>query len=256
MGNAVKDQIRINFLFLIASDLNIDFLFGSTCECVFVVGLFQVGARRGHVNKSDLSSLLPLLGSGPGFDTSGSGFYSVEDYREILRYAKQRHIEVIPEIDMPGHSHAAIRSMKARHKYFTEKKDKTKAEEYLLSDLSQDSKLGSHSVQMFAENAMNPGLESTFTFVKKVIMELKKMHEDISPLQIFHFGGDEVPYEAWEDSPVCLKLVDSKKIKSIEHLMEYFVTRVADLVAKCGLDVGAWQDGVIPDENNLLPIER
>lgn len=203
-----------------------------------------------------MTSLLPLLGSGPGFYTSGSGFYTVEEYREILRYAIQRHIEVIPEIDMPGHSHAAIKSMKARHKRFMELKDRKSAEEYLLSDLDQDCKAGSRSVQMFAENAMNPGLESTYKFVRKVVMEVKKMHEDISPLRLFHFGGDEVPYEAWEESPACLSLIDSAEVKSVDNFMEYFVTRVADIVADNGLDVGAWQDGVIPDENDLIPIKR
>ncbi|XP_052285856.1 beta-hexosaminidase-like isoform X2 [Dreissena polymorpha] len=218
--------------------------------------LTQVGARRGHVNQTDMNSLLPLLGSGPGFDTSGTGHYTVEEYREILLYAKQRHIEVIPEIDMPGHSHAAIKSMKARHKLFMAQNDKGKAEEYLLSDLDQDIKSVSHSVQMFLENAMNPGLESTYTFVKKVVMELKKMHEGISPLRVFHFGGDEVPYEAWEGSPACASLVDSGEVKSMEKLMEHFVTRVADIVAECGLDVGAWQDGIISDESDRQPIKR
>ena len=208
------------------------------------------------MNKSDMSSLLPLLGSGPGFDTSGSGYYTVEEYRQILVYAKERHIEVIPEIDMPGHSHAAIKSMKARHKKYMELKDKKMAEEYLLSDLDQEGKLGSHSVQMFADNAMNPGLDSTYRFVEKVVKEVKKMHEDISPLHIFHFGGDEVPYEAWEESPACLSLINSKQVIAMEQFMEYFVTRVADIVAMNGLDVGAWQDGVIPDENDLVPIKR
>ncbi|XP_060608368.1 beta-hexosaminidase-like isoform X2 [Ruditapes philippinarum] len=218
--------------------------------------LTQVGARRGHVNTTDLSSLLPLLGSGPGFDTSGSGYYSVEEYREILRYAKQRHIEVIPEIDMPGHSHAAIRSMKARHQKYMAVKDKQKANEYLLSDLDHDISSGSHSVQMYSENAMNPGMESTYKFVNKIVIEVKEMHKDIMPLRVFHFGGDEVPYEAWEGSPACMSLIDADEVKSSEDLMEYFVSRVADIVAKNDLDVGAWQDGIIPDESDLKPIAR
>lgn len=49
------------------------------------------------------------LGSGPTIVGSGSGYYSKKQYQEILRYAKQRHIEVIPEIDMPGHGHAVIK---------------------------------------------------------------------------------------------------------------------------------------------------
>lgn len=57
------------------------------------------------------SSLLPLLGSGPTACPPGSGYFTVQDYQEILMFAAERHIEVIPEIDMPGHCHAAIRAM-------------------------------------------------------------------------------------------------------------------------------------------------
>lgn len=72
--------------------------------------IHQVGSRRCHTT-SEENSLLPLLGSGPYTTSSGSGFLSVEEYREILRFATQRHIEVIPEIDMPGHCHAAVKAM-------------------------------------------------------------------------------------------------------------------------------------------------
>ena len=58
---------------------------------------------------------MPQLGSGPTGLTSGSGHYTVDEYREILRYASTRHIEVIPEFDSPGHAHAAIRAMEARY---------------------------------------------------------------------------------------------------------------------------------------------
>ena len=190
-----------------------------------------------------------MLGSGPNFDTSGSGYYTVEEYKEILRYAKQRHIEVIPEIDMPGHSHAAVKAMKAR--YLNLKENSKAATEYLLSDLEMDST--SISVQMFSDNSMNPAVESTYTFIDKVVKEVKLMYEDIAPLKVFHFGGDEVPYEAWEGSTACMDLIDTKKVKSFDHLMEYFVKRVAKIVANHGLALGAWQDGVINDKD-LLPV--
>ena len=73
----------------------------------------QVGGRQCH-DLSERTCILPQLGSGPTPFTSGSGFYSVSDYEEILRHANERHIEVIPEFDMPGHMHAGIRAMEAR----------------------------------------------------------------------------------------------------------------------------------------------
>lgn len=60
-----------------------------------------------------MSSLLPYLGSGP-HDAASSQYYSVTDYRDILRRATELHVQVIPEIDMPGHMHAAIQSMRVR----------------------------------------------------------------------------------------------------------------------------------------------
>jgi N-acetyl-beta-hexosaminidase len=67
-----------------------------------------------------------MLGSGPFTNSSGSGYYSVEEYRDILRHAVSRHVEVVPEFDMPSHSHAALKSMERRYKRLREaNRDKT-----------------------------------------------------------------------------------------------------------------------------------
>ena len=58
--------------------------------------------------------LIPQLGSGPTVHNAGSGFYTKDDYKEILNYAKDRHIHVTPQINMPGHVRAAIKAMEAR----------------------------------------------------------------------------------------------------------------------------------------------
>lgn len=215
--------------------------------------LTMVGGRRGH-DLTERTCILPMLGSGPFFDTSGTGHYTVQEYKEILQYAKDRHIEVIPEIDMPGHSHAAIKSMRARYLRYKEEGDMDKAEEFLLTDLDDDKYF--LSCQLYSENAMNPGVESTYTFIEKIVVEIMKMHEDISPLKTFHFGGDEVPYEAWLESPACKKLVMTKEVQSFSELMEYFIKKVAKIVARHDLCLGAWQDGVIHDEVMLEPMKR
>ncbi|KAK3580160.1 hypothetical protein CHS0354_030275 [Potamilus streckersoni] len=212
--------------------------------------LTEVGAKRGHSN-SENYCLLPLLGSGPNFNTSGTGHYTVSDYREIVHFAKQRHIEVIPEIDLPGHSYAAIYAMKAR---YYGKKD-SKAEQFLLADIEYESS-DSRSVQMFTDNVIDPGLENVYRFIDKVVEEIKNMHKDINPLRTFHIGGDEVPHESWRGSLACQKLVETKKVTSFDHIMEYFVTKAASIVAQHDLDLGAWQDGVIHDEALNKPVKR
>ena len=71
------------------------------------------------------SSTLPQLGSGPDAEGLGCGYYSVQDYKDIVQYAADRHIEVIPEIDLPGHSHAAIKAMELRRKRYLAKGNET-----------------------------------------------------------------------------------------------------------------------------------
>lgn len=195
-----------------------------------------------------------MLGSGPDFETSGTGYYTVQDYQEILQYAVDRHIEVIPEIDMPGHSHAAIKAMRARYLKYKDEGDLEKGKEFMLTDLADNKHF--LSCQLYAENSMNPGLDSTYRFVEKVVVEMKKMHEVVSPLKMFHIGGDEVPYEAWLESPACKKLVNTKEVKMFSELMEYFIKKVAKIVSEHDLCLGAWQDGVIHDEIFLEPMKR
>ncbi|CAE1315408.1 HEXA_B [Acanthosepion pharaonis] len=89
--------------------------------------LTSVGGFRGH--NTERNCILPLLGSGPECNTSGSGYYSVKDYREILMYATKRHVEVIPEIDMPGHCNAAIQATKSRY-------ERLKNEEYFVQQVA------------------------------------------------------------------------------------------------------------------------
>ena len=106
----------------------------------------------------------------------------MNDYREILKYAEERHVEVIPEFDMPGHGHAAIKAMQARQRKQAAMGNSFKADQYLLSDPLDASKY--LSVQFFTDNAINPCLESTYEFVEHIVVSVKYMHQDIQPLKV------------------------------------------------------------------------
>ncbi len=83
--------------------------------------LTEVASRRGHTTKDGIDMLHPSYGSGPFPDaegSTGSGFYSRDDFKEILQYAQQHHIRILPTINFPGHSRAAIRAMEARYQKF------------------------------------------------------------------------------------------------------------------------------------------
>ncbi|RYY32374.1 MAG: beta-N-acetylhexosaminidase, partial [Sphingobacteriaceae bacterium] len=97
--------------------------------------LTQTGAKRVH-DPAERLGILPSYGSGAAGNSSGSGFFTTQDYIDILKYATVRHIKVIPEIETPGHARAAIKSMNARYDRLMKEGKQAEAEEYLLRDLN------------------------------------------------------------------------------------------------------------------------
>ena len=191
------------------------------------------------------------LGSGPDTSTSGTGHYSVEDYREILRHATERHIQVIPEFDLPGHSHAAIKSMIARHDRLMEQAKEEDAKRFLLTDLKDKSRY--ITTQGFTVDAVNPCIQSTYNFLDYLISTLSRLHGDIQPLTLYHFGGDEVPRGVWEESPECHKEALKGNFTLTKRvLMEHFVRNLSRVSQKYGLDIGGWSDAFFSRDKVML----
>ena len=174
----------------------------------------------------------------------------MKDYQEILKYAKERHIDIIPEFDLPGHSHAAIIAMDNRYRKY---RDMGKTEDglrYYLRDLQDKSFY--QSIQFFFNNSVNPCLETSYDFVANLVFQVRVMHEKIQPLKVIHLGGDEVPSGAWSSSPACQKLL--MKINSYQGWMAFFVKRVAKIAGKYGVNLALWEDGLM--SNTQTPINR
>lgn len=175
---------------------------------IYVYMFLQTGARRGHT-ESEHDHLYSQLGSGPYTDSQGSGYYSMEDYRDILRHAARHHIDVIPELDFPAHSRAAVRSMEERHALFKYKNDLVRANAFLISDLMDNSSY--ISFQHYTDNVMNPCINSTYRFINYVITKIKELHKDILPLKVLHIGGDELPRGALLMSQSCMAIYKTKQ---------------------------------------------
>ena len=167
---------------------------------------------------NETECILPQYGSGPYDDTTGSGFYTELEYKEILRHAKKHFIEVIPEIDAPGHAHAAIRAMDVRYQREREK-------EFIIVDPLDKSV--HMSVQKWFDNVMNPCMDSTYTFLARVLSRIVKLHRGIQPLSTFSIRGDEVPKGAWVKSPECQKFLRlfpkyrKRKVKYLEIVLTF-----------------------------------
>ena len=202
--------------------------------------LTSVGSRRGHTLDSS-RWLPPIYGSGPIVDRPwGSGHYSRADYVEILRYAAARHVEVVPEVEMPGHARAAIKAMEARARVRGRAGD-ADAKRYLLSD--PDDRSEYTSAQGYHDNVMNPALESTYAFIERVVADLVAMHKDAGvPLRNLHMGGDEVPGGVWERSPAVQAYLKQHGLASIDDMWFVFYGRVEQILKAHGLPLSGWEE--------------
>ncbi len=211
--------------------------------------LTQIGSRRCH-DLDEKTCLIPQLGSGPSSDAAANGFLTRDDYIEILRAAAGRHIEVIPSLDMPGHSRAAIKAMQLRYVTFTANGNPTEAGRYLLSDPADATQY--RTVQGFTDNTINVCLESAFAFEVKIIDEVAKMHAAAGqPLKRYFIGGDETP-GAWIGSPVC-QSVAKETGEPVDKMGARFLERIAKTLDGRGIEPAAWSDGMAEVDPARMP---
>lgn len=199
--------------------------------------LVEVGSKRGHSHP-----LHPSYGSGAEIDVfPGSGYYSKADFIEILKYAKARHVQVIPEIETPGHARAAIKAMDVRYERLKKMGNFAAATQYLLRDTLDVSNY--RSVQGYKDNIMNIALPSTYAFIEKVVDEVREMYTLAqAPLKTIHIGGDEVPAGVWEKSPAIAQLMKAEQIATIDDLWYYYIGRANQILKKKGLYLSGWEE--------------
>ena len=204
--------------------------------------LTSVGAQRGH-GLNEQESLMPAYGSGPiAGQSSGSGFYSRADFIEILKYAARRHINIIPEIETPGHARAAIVSMQARYNKIIKLGDTLKAKQYLLRDMADSSVY--RSVQQWNDHVMDVSMPSVYNFLETVTDEIIELYKLAgAPLQTIHYGGDEVPAGVWTGSPsVNAFKATHPEVKNAADLWDYFFSRIAAMLDKRKLYLSGWEE--------------
>ena len=204
--------------------------------------LTEIGSKRGFT-KDESQNLNPAYGS--GYDVKalpGSGYLKREEFIDIIKYADERNIELIPEINFPAHSRAAIKSMLSRYNRFMELGDIESAEQYLLTDFNDKSEY--MSAQRYNDNVLCVCRESTFNFIKKLIDEIELMFlEANSTIKTFHIGGDELPYGAWKKSPICSEfLSSSSEFNSVEDLPVYFFKEVVKILSQKNISMAGWED--------------
>lgn len=211
--------------------------------------LAAIGSKRCH-DLEEKNCLLPQLGAGPDGTGSVNGYLTAADYVAIVKAAAARQIEVIPSIDMPGHSRAAIKAMEARYARLAAEGKRAEAEAYRLVDAADTTEY--RSVQNYSDNTLNVCLPATYRFVDTVADALVDMHRQAAvPLRTFHLGADETA-GAWVKSPACKAMI-AENGGDAGKLTPRFIERVSKSLAAKGLQAGGWSDGMGHTEAAAMP---
>lgn len=189
--------------------------------------LTQVGAyrvkRNGHFGDRDFPK--------KGEPATVGGFYTHEDIREVVQYANARHVTIVPEIDVPGHSLAAIAS-------YPELSCKKDTNTMVNPGAPFSDWFANGTFRMNIENALNPSDENVYVFLEKVFTEVAALF----PGQYIHVGGDECYKGYWKEDEGCQKLMKKLGIRHVEDLQGYFMSRVEEILKKNGKKMIGWDE--------------
>ena len=173
--------------------------------------LTQVGSCRNQ-------TLAGRYGSDKYDSTRYCGFYTQEQVKDIVQYATKRYINIIPEIDMPGHCLAALT-----------------AYPYLGCTKGPYKVMETWGV---APDVLCAGNDSTYEFMKNVLDEVISLF----PSQYIHIGGDECPKERWKTCPVCQTKIKTEKLKDEHGLQSYFIEKMEKFVNSKGRKIIGWDE--------------
>ncbi len=173
--------------------------------------LTEVGAWRD-------STLVGHYGSGIYDGERYGGFYTQDEIREVVEYAQERYITVIPEIEMPGHSSAAL-------------------EAYPEFGCVEGKEYKVQTTWGIFDDIYCPS-EETFTFLENVLTEVM----DLFPSEYIHIGGDEAPKVQWEESELAQQVIEREGLADEHELQSYFISRIEEFLNENGRQIIGWDE--------------
>jgi len=219
--------------------------------------LTEIGGQRKHGKVSD-PLLHPSYGSGPFAEAEGSygsGYFTSDEFVEMLRYAKERHITVIPCINFPAHVRSAIKAMEFRYQRLMKEGKEAEANEFRLIDPENTSVYT--SAQGYHDNVVCVGRESVYHFYDTAVKGIKQLYDKAGlPMETFHTGGDEVATGCWTNSPMVKKLlVEHPELKADQKsLQAYCFRRISAILKSNGVkDIGGWEEAALLSDENGKP---
>jgi hexosaminidase len=176
--------------------------------------LTQIGSQRAQTVIGNYHDRTPQQ-----FDnTPYGGYYTQDQIRDVVKYAADRYINIVPEIEMPGHSEAALAA---------------------YPELSCDPSLTYKVAETWGVfHDIYAPTDQTFNFLQDVLTEVMELF----PSKYIHIGGDEVPKDAWKKSAFCQKLMKKLGLKTEDELQSYFIQRIEKFVNSKGRSIIGWDE--------------
>jgi hexosaminidase len=165
-----------------------------------------------------------------GEKTPYGGFYTQEEIKDIINYAKEKQITIVPEIDVPGHSMALLAAYPELS---------TKKEPKMVNPGSKFAEWhGDGTFTMNVENSLNPSDEKVYSILDTIFGEIASLF----PGQYIHIGGDECYHGYWEKDENCQALMKRENLKDAKELQSYFIKRVVKIITSKGKKVIGWDE--------------
>ncbi|MDG5798894.1 glycoside hydrolase family 20 protein [Marinilabiliaceae bacterium ANBcel2] len=149
------------------------------------------------------------------------GYYTQEQIKEIVNYASKRNITIVPEIELPGHSVAALASYP----------------EYSCTREPQMVITGGNYPEGI-QSSYCPGYEGTFEFLENVLLEVL----DLFPSEYIHIGGDEVDKSYWKECERCQQRIEEEQLADVDELQSYMIRRIEQFLASHGRRLIGWDE--------------
>ena len=155
----------------------------------------------------------PYVGDGEEY----GGFYTQEEVKDIVAYAQDKHVTIIPEIEMPGHSTAALAA---------------------YPELGNDTGPYEVATAWGVKDQIYAPKEKTFQFLKDVLTEVMELF----PSKYIHIGGDEAPKKEWEESEQAQAVIEREGLKDEHELQSYFIQRIEKFLNANGRQIIGWDE--------------
>ena len=177
---------------------------------------------------------------GPDEPRDYGGFYTQKDIKEIVQYAKARFVDILPEIDVPGHSLAAVVA-------YPELSCTPGADKYQVRSGEHFMNFTKEGIKAGIDNTLCPANEKVYEFLDKVLTEVAQLF----PFGYIHMGGDECAKNFWEQSDAIKALMQKENLKTQEEVQSYFEKRIEKIVESKGKKFMGWDEilegGLAPD---------